>query len=98
MRDPIWISGDQLSASTKQEVLATFVHRWTSNNLQRGQIYGFCPHCQTYGGKPSEDNVACRQKHPTLPLITDTAWIAKHKFAVNADGTLSQAVNFCELV
>ncbi len=82
------IRGDKLPEYLKQEVLRAYVHRWTIGNEQRAAAYGFCPHCKTPGGKPSETNIACRQFHPTIPLQTDAEWLRAHAFHVTKNGKL----------
>lgn len=82
------IRGDKLPHHLQEEILRRFVHRWTTGNTQRASVYGVCPHCGVAGGKPSKTNVACRQVHPTLPLISDAQWLREHAFHVTKAGRL----------
>lgn len=90
------IKGADLTPRQYEQVLNAFVYRWTTGNPHRAQVYGVCPHCGVLGGEPSEDNVACRQVHPTVPLQTDNEWVKDHAFHFVADGSrLMQRRNAC---
>ncbi|HPM83485.1 MAG TPA: hypothetical protein PLF81_22430 [Candidatus Anammoximicrobium sp.] len=96
------LRGDRLTADQRRQVLAAFVYRWTSENGQRGAAYGRCPVCGEHGGKPDDPAtayvapVACRQHHPTIPLVSDSRWIQDHAFYFTAAGKLAERPRYCE--
>ncbi len=90
------IRGDKLPQRLQDEALRRYIYRWTTGNDRRGEVYGMCPHCKSRGGKPSETNIACRQVHPTIPLITDAEWLATHAFHITKDGRFSEKHNHAE--
>jgi hypothetical protein len=90
------VRGDKLPQRLQDEALRRYIYRWTTGNTQRGSSYGYCPHCKTPGGKPSETNIACRQIHPTIPLITDAEWLRTHAFHITKDGRFSEKHNHAE--
>ena len=88
------VLGSRLPYQLQQEVLRRYIYRWTVDNLDRARVYR-CPVCEVPGGDPSGD-VACRQYHPTIPLITDAEWLATHSFEVTKDGRLSARQHHAE--
>jgi hypothetical protein len=89
------IRGDQLNRGQRAIVLAAFHHRWTVENYRKG-VYK-CPHC--FLEKIEFDRVECRQHHPTVPLVTDEEWLAKHAFHFVKDGSrLKMNKKFAETV
>lgn len=89
------IKGKDLNQAQVVEVLSAYVHRWTTGNEHRERLYGLCPHCEVLGGEPSEDNVACRQRHPTVPLQTDAQWLDDYAFYFTNAGVLSHRMKYC---
>jgi hypothetical protein len=90
------VRGDKLPARLQDEALRRYIYRWTTGNDRRGHAYGYCPHCKTQGGRPSETNIACRQVHPTIPLISDVEWLKTHAFHITKDGRFSERHNHAE--
>jgi hypothetical protein len=80
----VLIRGDRLNQRQFEQVLSTFVHRWTTGNAARFRVYK-CPVCKVPGGDP-KGGVACRKYHPTIPLITDNQWVKEHAFHFTKDG------------
>jgi hypothetical protein len=83
-RPNVLIRGDRLPHNLQLAVLRRFIYRWTSDNSDRARVY-HCPVCNVPGGDPN-GGVACRQYHPTMPLITDHQWLKEHAFHVTKDG------------
>ena len=79
------IRGDKLNSQQKAHVLAAFVFRWTTENYKRAYR---CPHCNLL--KIEFDRIECRQHHPTIGLISDEEWLARHAFHFVADGSRLQ--------
>lgn len=98
------ITGDKLSADTRREVLARFVHRWTHENARQTHG-GKCPGCEQSGNFPrhaAPKGQIGRQftreewhAHHT-PLVSDAEWLATHAFHVTQSGRLSNRHSFAE--
>jgi hypothetical protein len=86
--------GSRLPRRLQEQVLGSYVHRWTTGNQMRAWAYK-CPVCSVPGGDPN-GGVACRQYHPTIPLETDEQWLATHSFHVTKDGQLSRRQHHAE--
>lgn len=84
------IDGHKLTDAQRADVLAAFVHRWTSDNPNRPRVYGRCPNCGDRAGlEPPAPR--CAGYHPTLPLSTDKEWVDSHAFFFRKDGRLSRS-------
>lgn len=104
------IRGDKLTHMQRQEVLRTFVHRWTLENAK--QTYGGrCPGCEqsTRNGlivtgvdKPgiceTPRKVWQREDWHAYhtALITDDQWLLEHAFHFVKDGSRLMANNHAE--
>jgi hypothetical protein len=69
LRATHWINGCKLRLKQREEVLRTWVYRWTYDNPRRvwawaraGRLWGI--------------------PMPTLPLISDKEWLSRHNFPV----------------
>jgi hypothetical protein len=97
-----WVRGDRLKATIMAEILRAFVYRWTRENHPTAQLKGVCPSCNVRGGAPDDyfynghvAPIACRQYHPTVPLVSDAHWLATHAFCVAKRGELDARNNHC---
>jgi hypothetical protein len=80
------IRGDRLNARQREQVLAAFVYRWTTENPQRMAAYRKCHLCDIR--KPYVNATsASGHTHPTIPLISDQQWLDEHSFHFIADGS-----------
>jgi len=89
------VRGDRLTPRQRREVLAGFIYRWTTENPQRVRAWGGCSKCDVrhpYVNSKSSDG----HSHPTIPLVSDDAWLRQHAFYVTAPGGLSQRHRHCE--
>ena len=66
------VNGAKLNADAREQVLSTFGYRWTVENETRARRW-----CATGGIEP-----------PTMPLVTDSEWLASYAFHVTKTGRL----------
>lgn len=78
------ILGSKLNPSQRQLVLDAFIYRWTIENAHRKRVYR-CPHCDLDNFR--FDNLECRQRHPTVALVSDEKWLKAHAFHFTKDGS-----------
>jgi len=78
------IRGADLTTQQRQQVLSAFIYRWTRDNPQRTRVYrcALCDIHQPYVNTQS----SAGHTHPTIPLITDTQWLARYAFDFIASG------------
>jgi len=80
-----WISGLKLRLKAREEVLRTWIYRWTYDNPRR--VWAWARAAKLWG-TPT----------PTLPLISDKEWLGLHRFAVSHSGRLSALGLYCRPV
>jgi len=68
------IPGPQLTFKQREQVLAAFVHRWTTDNPHRSHIYDL---------RGTGDGII----PPTCQPNTDAQWLVVHAFHFIADGS-----------
>ncbi len=92
------VRGDRLSPAQRSYVLEAYIYRWTFENRHRGHAYGRCPCCGVVGGEPSDkpERIPCRQRHPTMPLVTDAIWLREHAFWITKAGHHAQNRHYAE--
>lgn len=66
------IKGTDLTRRQREQVLAAFIYRWTTENPQRESAWAFAGKS---GGAPS------------MPLISDDEWLAQYAFNFLKDGS-----------
>lgn len=66
------VRGDKLAPATRADVLRAFGYRWTTENEGRARSW----------------YAAGKLDPPTMPLVSDAAWLAAYAFHVRKDGKL----------
>lgn len=77
-----WITGLKLRLKAREEVMRTWVYRWTYDNPKRVWAWA---RANRLWGTPM----------PTFPLISDREWLARYKFPVTPAGQLSKYGLYC---
>ncbi len=77
---PSYVLGTHLSSADQRSVLASFVHRMTTES--RKQFPDFTRRMLAGGYR--------------MPEKTDAQWLAETRFAVKAAGSLDKRVNSCQ--
>lgn len=81
------IKGTALNDRQRAQVLGAFGYRWTHENANRVRWYGWCAHCETWGGLPGSIDPACPKHHPVVSLEHDAEWIARLAFHFIKNGS-----------
>lgn len=74
------VNGSKLSPAVRREVLSAYGYRWTVENERRARNW-----YASMGLKP-----------PTIPLISDSQWLAEHAFHITKFSNLDQRYTFAE--
>ena len=81
------VRGADLNGAQRLHILNAFIYRWTHENAMRTRVYrcNLCDIRKPYVNTKSANG----HTHPTIPLQTDTEWLAEHAFYINKDGSVS---------
>ncbi len=77
---PTLITGDKLTSDNRRAVLASYVWRWTHENLATATA----AYSKLKGGPP------------TMQPVSDAQWLREHAFYVNKDGSLNRRRRYAE--
>ena len=88
------VRGSNLTESQKSYIFNAYIYRWTHENSMRIRVY----HCNLCDIRKPYINTesANGHSHPTIPLQTDTEWLADRAFYINKDGSVSARYRHAE--
>ena len=81
------VRGSNLNSTQRNEILSAYIYRWTHENTMRTRVYR-CNLCNIH--KPYVNTESANgHTHPTIPLQSDSEWLAEHAFYINKNGSVS---------